>query len=423
MPFRIIFIHQNAPGQFRHLLSYCAQHPEYEVVVVGEKLRILANFPRAVRGVVFHVYEIADVPRGQVPEELWTTTNAMRRGRAVALCLQNIRDAGFRPDVIYGHPGWGDMLHVRDVFPNTRIVNYGEFYFNQEGQDLNFDPEFQVATTDAFRVRTDNMTQLVSLVDSDACISPTQWQRSRYPELLRRHITVIHDGIDLDVVKPDSGAQLTLPHQTLVLSRDVPVITYVSRNLEPYRGFHVFMRALPEILQRVPDAHVVIVGGDDVSYSRGLQGGVSYRETLLAELGARLDVSRVHFLGRIPYAQYLRVLQISRVHVYLTYPFVLSWSMLEAMAAGAVVVGSRTAPVQEVIEDGRNGYLVDFFGHQELADSVCQACYAEDQREAIRHAAMQTIAQRFNLRQDCLSRQLEVLFHASKATFRHRAMA
>ena len=421
---RVIFIHQNLPGQFRHLLTYCAGNSQqFEVVVVGERRRVLANFPRAKRGVTFHVYDVADIPREQVPMELWTTTNAMRRGRAVALCLQNIRDAGFRPDVIYGHPGWGDMLHVRDVFPEARVVNYGEFYFNREGQDLNFDPEFQVEATDVYRVRTDNMTQLVSLVDSDACISPTQWQRSRYPELLRQHITVIHDGIDLDIVKPDPMARVTLPQQAFVLDRSALVITYVSRNLEPYRGFHVFMRSLPEILKRLPNAQVVIVGGDEVSYSRKLSGSITYRETMLAELGERLDLSRVHFLGRVPYADYLRILQISSVHVYLSYPFVLSWSMLEAMAVGAVVVGSKTAPVQEVIEDGVNGYLVDFFSHQELADAVCRACLTLDQLAPVRHAAMETVAQRFNLREGCLSRQLALLFPALDASSRHRAIA
>lgn len=420
---RIIFIHQNAPGQFRHLLDYCAESAMFEVIVIGEKRRVLANFPRAKRGVKFHVYEVADVRREQVPLELWTTTNAMRRGRAVALCLQNIRDAGFQPDVIYGHPGWGEMLHVKDVFPEARVVNYGEFYFNRDGQDLNFDPEFQVEVADAYRVRTDNMTQLVSLVDSDANISPTQWQRSRYPEILRKRMTVIHEGIDLDVVKPDVAAAFTLSDNGLTLDRSRPVITYVSRNLEPYRGFHVFMRALPEVLKRLPDAHVVIVGGDEVSYSQKLPGDITYRQRMLAEVGEQLDLSRVHFLGRVPYAIYLRILQVSSVHVYLTYPFVLSWSMLEAMAVGAVVVGSKTAPVQEIIDDGVNGYLVDFFSHQELADTLCRTCSAPDKQSAVRHAALETITRHFNLRHDCLDRQLELLFPGMGVSSSRQALA
>jgi hypothetical protein len=185
MPHRIIFIHQNAPGQFKHLLAYCAANSQCEVVVIGEKRRLKANFPKALPNVQFHVYEITEISREQVPVELWTTTQSMRRGRAVALCLQNVRDSGFRPDVIYEHPGWGEMLHVKDVFPDARIVNYCEFYFNRDGQDLSFDPEFQLEAVDSYRVRTDNMAQLVSLIDADASICPTHWQRSRYPTLLR----------------------------------------------------------------------------------------------------------------------------------------------------------------------------------------------------------------------------------------------
>jgi len=409
MPRRIIFIHQNAPGQFKHLLAYCAQNPDFDVVVLGEKRRVLANFPKPLEGVKFQVYEMAEIPRDQLPAELWTTANAMRRGRAVALCLKDLRSSGFRPDVIYGHPGWGDMLHVRDVFPEARVVNYCEFYFNRDGQDIDFDPEFQAEVTDAYRVRTDNMTQLASLIDADAGISPTQWQRSRYPERLRQSISVIHDGIDLDALRANAVATVALPGQLLSLSRHTPVITYASRNLEPYRGFHVFMRALPAILKTLPQAHVVIVGGDAVSYSKALPDGTTYRNAMLAEVGASLDGSRVHFLGRIPYTQYLQVLRMSTVHVYLTYPFVLSWSMLEAMASGAVVVGSRTAPVQEVIEDGINGYLVDFFSHQELAEAVCRACLAPDALTPIREAARATVEQRFNLRHNCLTKQLTLL--------------
>lgn len=411
MPYRVIFIHQNSPGQFKHLLRYCAENPAFEVVVIGEKRRVLANFPRAPSGVKFHVYDMVDIPRSQLPLELWSTANAMRRGRAVALCLQDLRSTGFQPDAIYGHPGWGDMLHVRDVFPGARIINYCEFYFNREGQDISFDPEFQDEITDAYRVRTDNMVQLASLIDADAGISPTIWQQTRYPELLRKSISVIHDGIDLDVACPDDTVDVALPHSSLRLNRSTPVITYVARNLEPYRGFHVFMRALPAILKAVPNAHAVIVGGDDVSYSKKLAQGRTYRELMLNEVGQRLDASRVHFLGRIPYTQYLRVLQLSTVHVYLTYPFVLSWSILEAMATGAAVVASRTAPVLEVIEDGVNGRLVDFFSHQELAEMVSRACLSRGSPEwlGLRETARQTVATRFDLRKNCLGRQLAVL--------------
>ncbi|MFM0742313.1 glycosyl transferase family 1, partial [Paraburkholderia xenovorans] len=200
---KILFIHQNLPGQFRHLMSHCARDPACEVAAIGEKRRILANVKWPIVGVKFYGYDFTPTPRDKAARDLWTTENALRRGRAAAACMKRLRGEGFIPDVIYGHPGWGEMLHVRDVFPSARVTNYCEFYFNREGQDYGFDPEFPDSDPDGFRIRTENMTQLVSLTGADAGISPTMWQRSRYPELFQERISVIHDGIDLDIVKPD----------------------------------------------------------------------------------------------------------------------------------------------------------------------------------------------------------------------------
>lgn len=410
MQHKIVFIHQNAPGQFRHLILHCASRPEYEVVVIGEKKRVLANFAKPPPGVTFHVYVVEDVPVDRVPLELGPTANAMRRGRAVALCLENLRRTGFIPDVVYGHPGWGEMLHVKDVFPQTRVAHYCEFYFNRDGQDLDFDPEFRSRRLDVYRVRTDNMTQLVSLAEADVCIAPTEWQRSRYPERFRSHINVVHDGIDVERVIPNEAVTFMLPDGSLTLDRGVPVITYVSRNLEPYRGFHTMMRALPDLLTALPTAHVLIVGGDEVSYGAYLAGGATYRQMMLKELEGRLDHRRIHFLGRVPYATYLKILQLSRAHIYLSYPFVLSWSMLEAMSAGAVVVGSRTAPVEEVITHEINGLLVNFFSIHELVEETVRACAGGPSIERIRQAARATVTQRFSLSSGCLDRQLDLLF-------------
>ena len=405
---KILFIHQNLPGQFRHLMFHFAQDPNTEVLAIGEKNRIVANFRRHLSGVKFYGYDFAPTARDQTTREVWTTQNTMRRGRAVAVCLKKLAAGGFRPDVVYGHPGWGEMLHVRDVFPNARIISYCEFYFNREGQDYNFDPEFLDEDPDGFRIRTENMTQLVSLVSADAGISPTRWQKSRYPDMLQERISVVHDGIDLDVVKPDPIARVHLRGKSLTLTGADQVITYVSRNLEPYRGFHTFMRALPEIQRKLQCAHVLIVGGDDVSYGRPT-AAETYKEKYLREVGAQLDMSRIHFLGRISYLDYLRVLQISTAHVYLTYPFVLSWSMLEAMAAGTVVVGSATAPVQEVIQDGQNGFLVDFFSQAGIVEALCRVFEDASLRNELRIAGIQTVAGNFDLRGGCLTKQISLL--------------
>ncbi len=220
---------------------------------------------------------------------------------------------------------------------------------------------------------------------------------------------MIHDGIDTVKVKPDATVKMQLARDNLTLTVRDEVITFVSRNLEPCRGYHQFMRALPEIMARRPQTHVVIVGGDEVSYSAPPAGGQTYRQQFLEEVKDRIDVSRIHFLGKIPYSDFIRVLQLSSVHVYLTYPFVLSWSMLEAMAAQALVVGSATAPVTEVIRHGENGLLVDFFSSEELVNAVCEVLDHPDRMLEIRRQARRTILERFDLRSVCLPRQVELI--------------
>jgi glycosyltransferase involved in cell wall biosynthesis len=220
---------------------------------------------------------------------------------------------------------------------------------------------------------------------------------------------VVHDGIDTRRVAPDPAARISLQNAGVTLGTDDEVVTYVARNLEPYRGFHTFMRALPLLLRLRPRARILIVGGDEVSYGSKPTSGGSWRQAMLAEVGAQLDASRVHFLGRVPYADYLRLLQVSTVHAYLTYPFVLSWSLLEAMAAGCMVVASRTAPVQEVIRDGENGRLVDFFDHRGLAETLAQAIDERERLQSIRAAARRTVVEDYDLDSRCLPRQLELL--------------
>jgi len=207
---------------------------------------------------------------------------------------------------------------------------------------------------------------------------------------------VVHEGVDAQLMQPDPQARFTLPNGT-VLRRGDPVITYVARNLEPYRGFHVFMRTLPEILQRNPQAQVVIVGGDEVSYGNKPKDTPNWREAMQKEVGERIDASRVHFTGKLPYLQYRSLLQVSAVHVYLTYPFVLSWSMLEAMSCGCLLVASRTAPVEEVIEHGKNGLLVDFFDQAALVEQVSEALSQPNRFSEIRHQARQTVLQRYTV--------------------------
>jgi glycosyltransferase involved in cell wall biosynthesis len=301
-----------------------------------------------------------------------------------------LRKAGFSPDVVFAHIGWGEALFLKDVFPDARIVLYCEYFYRSRGGDVGFDPGYPATAEQMLRLRVMNAPLLMSLDASDVGLAPTRWQWSRFPAPQRPRIAVIHDGIDTDLLCPSGSTEPEL-------------ITYVARNLEPYRGFHVFMRAIPEIQRRRPRARIVVVGGEDVSYSPRLPAGETYKKRLLKELAGKIDLSRIHFTGRIPYAQYLDLLRRSAAHVYLTYPFVLSWSMLEAMSAGCLVIGSRTAPVEEVICDGENGLLVDFFDREALAARIDEALSLDS--KPLRAAARRTVIQRYDLKSICLPAQ------------------
>jgi len=389
---RILFIHQNFPGQFKLLVGALAAKNQHEIVCLGDAANI--RIQQSPPGMSVFGYRAREPRKSDTHHYLLSTQNAVRRGQDVVRACQSLTAKGFYPDLIVGHPGWGDMLFLPDVFPNAKIVSLFEFFYQSSGADVGFDPEFNAGPDTAFKLRMRNTTQLHALQETDLGISPTHWQKSTYPSRYQPQIEVIHEGIETRLLKPNANATFELPDGK-ILDHSTPVVTYISRQLEPYRGFHQFMRALPGLQQALPDAQFVIVGGDGVSY-----GGAppkphkTYRQWMLGEVGNQLDNQRTHFVGKIPYPDYLRLLQVSRLHIYLTYPFVLSWSVLEAMACGVPLLASSTAPVREVIEDGVNGYLFDFFDRQALIDKAHDVLMAE--QSTISQSARQTIIDRYD---------------------------
>jgi glycosyltransferase involved in cell wall biosynthesis len=386
---RFLFVHQNFPGQYRHLAAHYAREG-HEVVALGEKANLVRNQPQL--GARLLGYELPAIEAKGFDAPV---ARAVHRGRRVAAAASQLRRAGFRPDVIFAHIGWGEALFLKDVFPEARILLYCEFFYRSSGADLGFDPEFPVTAEKMLRTRVMNAPLLMSLDASDFGLAPTWWQHRQFPAAYKPRIATIHDGIDTDLVRPQGEP-------------DEELITYVSRNLEPYRGFHTFMRAIPEIQRRRPKARIVIVGGDEVSYSPRPPSGETYKARLLRELGGRIDLSRVEFRGRVPYAQYLELLRASSVHVYLTYPFVLSWSLLEAMASGCLIVGSRTPPVEEVIRDGEIGLLADFLSPEGIAERVAGALERQRELEPLRKAARRTVLANYDLARVCLPAQVRL---------------
>ena len=398
---KILFIHQNFPGQFKNLAPALVAQGHEVFALTMQK-----NTPSEWRGVRMIPYQPS---RGTTPSvHPWVSDFETKviRGDAAFQTALKLKEEGFEPDGIIAHPGWGESLFLKDVWPRARLGIYCEFYYHPQGADVGFDPEFPPQDAgDVCRLRLKNTNNLLHFGVADAGISPTHWQASTFPEPFRSKISVVHDGIDTQALIPNADASLTLNGQ-LKLTRQDEVITFVNRNLEPYRGYHVFMRALPEILARRPKARVLIVGGDDVSYGARPPAGKKWKEIFLAEVKNGLDLSRVHFLGSIPYPHFITLLQLSRAHVYLTYPFVLSWSLLEAMSVGCAIVASNTQPLREAIVHDETGRLVDFFDIPALANEVCQLLSDASASERLGSAARKFARDNYDLATVCLPRQL-----------------
>lgn len=397
---RVLFVHQNFPGQFKSLAPALVRRPGTEVVAMCMHERPLPDQPRVVR------YRATRGSSTQIHPWVADFETKAIRGEAAFRAAQALRAKGFHPDVIVAHPGWGESLFLKEVWPRARLGLYAEFYYHTSGVDTGFDLEFDTPDeTRACRILLKNANHLLHFAQADAGLSPTHWQASTFPLPFREKIRVAHDGVDTAHIRPNPDVRFKCS-PTLTLGREDEVITFVCRNLEPYRGYHVFMRTLPEILRRRPRAQVVIVGGTETGYGAAPPAGKTWRDIFLAEVRDQLDLSRVHFLGRIAYPHFIALLQLSRVHVYLTYPFVLSWSLLEAMSAGCAIVASDTPPVREAIFHGETGRLTGFLDRQALADEVCGLLDDAGARARLGANARAFARANYDLHTVCLPRQL-----------------
>lgn len=365
----VLFIHQAFPGQFGSLAASLAADGN---LVFAIAMNPQGN-PPGVRLIRYRPIRTQQNAK-KMPLLVQDADAKFIRGESVYGVMNALKGQGVNPDVIYAHPGWGEAYFVRDVWPDARYVVYAEWYYNLKGQEVNFDPAMPPIKDDyALRLTVKNLPFLQALNDCDAAIAPTKWQKSRFPAWAREKIQVIHDGLNLAELASVRPRTLGIPAQGLKLAKGMPIVTFAARHLEPVRGFHYFMRALPAILNASRDAHIIIMGNDaginNIGYGGNNPAGKTWRETLEQELGNRVDWKRVHFLGMLERKLYLHMLKLSACHVYLTTPFILSWSFLEAAALGMPIVASDTPPAREF--DNLSGLaFVNFDDSEGIAKSV-----------------------------------------------------
>jgi glycosyltransferase involved in cell wall biosynthesis len=399
---KVLFVHNNFPAQFRHVARTMAKAGGFLMAAIGEQ------GASDVEGVDVRRYNAMGGATAETHTFARRFDHECRRAEREMFRALQLKSEGFEPDLIVAHCGWGETIPLRALFPRARIAVYCEFYYRTEGQDVGFDDETGEFGLDGLvGIGVKNASTLISLIDADIGISPTPWQKSTFPAEFQSKIHVAHEGIDTTWIAPDAAAKYKVPGGPR-LDRDCEVITYFTRGYEPTRGFHVFMRALPELQRRRPHAHVVLVGTEDVYYGNQAPNGLSWKEHCLRAALPGLDVSRVHFLNWLPHGDLRLLMQVSTVHVYLTYPFVLSWSCVEAMSAGCALVASDTGPVRDVIVDDENGVLTSFHDAEALAAAVAELAGDEARRARLGASAREMACANFDVNA-CVNRTLSLL--------------
>lgn len=380
-----LFVHNGSPGRFEFVGQALVARGWTCKLINGPKGRDIAGVETVRWAPPLGTAEAPRSPLKRIETDI-------TYGRSAAQAAQSLRDSGFYPDVIIGHPGWGEMLFLRTIFPKARQIQLAEFFYHAEGADVGFDPEFSTPVTLDRIVATEskNFGMTSSYVHADVLVAPTPFQASLLPTALHDRTRILHEGIDTNFAKR-RPAKLSFA-SGVVIDGSAPLITFVNRHFEPMRGVHIFMRALPAVLEAVPQARVVMIGADA---REGYGPLPPLNETWLrrfkAELGARIDYSRVHLPGQVGYDTLIDILSLSSAHVYFTYPFVLSWSLLDAMACEALIVASDTAPVRDVIRHNENGLMVDFFDVDGLSRALIEACREPAQFQPLRKAARETV--------------------------------
>lgn len=388
MPHGVLFVHNNFPAQFADLARAVADRG-LPVLAIGQ------NHAPGLQGVRIARYGL---PRGSTPGIYSLAVRAeadLIRARGALDAAMALKNEGWDPAVIVGHPGWGEMSFLAEVFPEARQIAFAEYYYHGRRSDVGFDSEWGELDLDSIlRAESKNAVMSMSYARADAIVSPTAYQAGLLPPAFRERTRLIHEGVDIAAIRPGPPEPFTLDDGR-VLTPGTPVITHVNNAMEPMRGLHIVARALPRLLAEVPDAQVILIGDPSKKgYGASPPEGKTWQDVCFE--GVEYDPARVHFLGRVRHARMLAAMRLGVAHVYYTYPFVLSWSLSEAMASGCYVVGSDTAPVRDAVQDGVNGTLLPFFDHDALATTLIAACRNPDASRPLRAAARRTAEAMFD---------------------------
>jgi glycosyltransferase involved in cell wall biosynthesis len=409
---QILFVHQNFPGQYRYLARHYAEDSSWDVFAIGERSCVKRQFALIPKNITILGYDLPPVKNNDVSSRVKDFARYVDRADALEKVLSRQKANGLSPDVILVHPGWGEAMYLKEIFPESKLICFFEYYFSTTKNNIDFDPMLSSSLNQKIHYRMSNTASLIALDVADIGVSPTQWQLSTFPKVNQQNIHVVHDGVDTTKVKPSlaTGIELTtIDNRNISLSKDEEIVSYSVRNLEPSRGFHRYMEALPELQKSRPNAYFVIVGGDEKSYSGSHASGKSWREVMLGEVGSQLDLERVLFVGKIPYATLLNLFSITSLHIYMTSPFVLSWSMMEAMACEAPILASGTEPVKEVIDDNKNGVLFDYFSKEDLVTKANYLLNTPDLCRSLGLQARKTIVEKYDLHTVCLPQHIKLI--------------
>ncbi|MGV6839549.1 MAG: glycosyltransferase [Planktomarina sp.] len=399
---KLLFVHQNMPGQYRELVEWIVAQGNHEVAFLTQKKKL--ELP----GVRKILYEVRNTPK----KDAFTLSKEWERtagvGLAAARALEkHVKTENWVPDIMIGHVGWGEMTFLKEILPNTPMIGFFEYFYILKGGIKGFDPNDQPTEWSPYILKGRNVVNYVNIESVDLGHTPMKWQRDTFPKSFHHKMYVCHDGIRTDKLRPNPNVQFKLGRMDKAITRNDEIITYMTRSLEPTRGFHMMMRAIPKIQRKRPNVRIIIIGENSNSYGSKSNHEGGYKGEMLDELRGQLDMSRIHFMGRVPYQTFQQIVQISRCHVYLTMPFVLSWSFLESMSMEATVVAADVGPVREVVDHGRNGFLVDFFDPEALANQVVDVLAHQKSVQGIGAAARKTVECRYDFNKVCLPRHAQ----------------